>query len=105
MLILEITAPTIEYGLLVPVFVIFGAACVGVLVEALVPRGQRRTVQLFLTVVGVVAALAATLANWASGAEAVAAVDSLALDGPTYFLWTILLVLGGVSFLLFAERA
>jgi NADH-quinone oxidoreductase subunit N len=29
---LEITAPTIEYGLLVPVFVIFGAACVGVLV-------------------------------------------------------------------------
>src|SRR3712207_4750796 len=104
MLPFEITAPTIEYGLLTPVFVIFGAACLGVLAEALVPRGQRRTVQLFLTVVGIVAALEATLANWASGDEAVAAVDSLARDGPTYFLWTILLVLGGVSFLLFAER-
>ena len=102
---LEITAPTIEYGLLSPVFLIFGAACVGVLVEALVTRGQRRTVQLFLTVVGILAALAATVVNWASGDEAVAAVDSLALDGPTYFIWTILLVFGGVSFLLFAERA
>ena len=102
---LDITAPTIEYGLLTPVFLIFGAACAGVLAEALVPREQRRRVQLFLTVVGILAALAATVANWASGDEAVVAVDSLALDGPTYFIWTILLVFGGVSFLLFAERA
>src|SRR5918997_1814745 len=101
---LEFTAPTIEYGLLTPVFVVFGAACLGVLVEALVPRTQRRTVQLVLTVVAVLGALAATVVNWASGSEAVAAVDSLALDDPTYFLWTILLVLGGVSFLMFAER-
>ena len=102
--LLEITAPTIEYGLLVPVFLIFGAACAGVLVEALVPRGQRRSVQLLLTVVSILAALAATVSNWAGGREAVAAEESLALDGPTYFIWTILLVLGGVSFLLFAER-
>src|SRR5215210_1682451 len=104
MLPLDFTAPTIEYGLLSPIFVIFGAACVGVLAEALVPRGQRRTVQLFLTVLAILAALAATLANWAGGLETLAAVDSLALDGPTYFIWTILLVFGGVTFLLFAER-
>jgi NADH-quinone oxidoreductase subunit N len=102
---LDFTAPTIEYGLLTPIFLIFGAACAGVLAEALVPREQRRRVQLFLTVIGILAALAATVANWASGDEAVVAVDSLALDGPTYFIWTILLVFGGVSFLLFAERA
>jgi NADH-quinone oxidoreductase subunit N len=101
---LDITAPTIEYGLLTPVFVIFGAACLGVLAEALVPRERRRTVQLFLTVLAILAALAATVADWASGSEAVVAVDSLALDGPTYFLWTILLVLGGVCMLLFAVR-
>ncbi len=100
----EILAPVLEYGLLAPVFVIFGAACLGVLVEALVPRGSRRTVQLFVTVLAVGVALVATLLNWFGPADAVAAVGSLALDGPTYFIWTILLVLGGVSFLLFAER-
>src|ERR687897_86997 len=97
-------APVIEYGLLVPVFVIFGAACLGVLVEALVPRASRRTVQLFLTVLAILVALAATVLNWATGDESLAAVQSLALDGPTYFIWTILLVFGGMSFLLFAER-
>src|ERR671916_673306 len=97
-------APIIAYGLLVPVFVIFGAACVGVLVEALVPRASRRTVQLFVTVLAILAALVATVLNWAAGATGLAAVNSLALDGPTYFIWTILLVFGGVSFLLFAER-
>src|SRR5918998_1929183 len=97
-------APVIAYGLLVPVFVIFGAACVGVLVEALVPRASRRTVQLFVTVLAILAALVATVLNWAAGATGLAAVNSLALDGPTYFIWTILLVFGGVSFLLFAER-
>ena len=104
MLPLDFTAPVIEYGLLTPIFVVFGAACAGVLAEAVVPRGQRRTVQLFLTVLAVVAALAATLANWAGRSDSLAAVESLALDGPTYFIWTILLVLGGVTFLLFAER-
>ena len=101
---LEIAAPVIEYGLLAPVLVIFGAACVGVLVEALVPRASRRTVQLFVTVASILVALAATVLNWSTGEEGTAAVDSLALDGPTYFIWTILLVFGGVSFLLFAER-
>ena len=95
MLPLDIAAPVIEYGLLAPVLVIFGAACVGVLVEALVPRASRRTVQLFVTVASILVALAATVLNWSTGEEGTAAVDSLALDGPTYFIWTILLVFGG----------
>ena len=57
MLPLDITAPTIEYGLLMPVFLIFVGACLGVLVEALVPRDLRRTVQLFLTFLAIAAAL------------------------------------------------
>ena len=39
---MEITAPVIEYGLLMPVILIFAGACLGVLVEALVPRDLRR---------------------------------------------------------------
>ena len=32
-------------------------------------------------------------------------MDSLAIDGPTHFMWAILLVFGAVSLLLFAERS
>jgi NADH-quinone oxidoreductase subunit N len=101
---LEITAPTLEYGLLMPFLLLFAGACLGVLVEALVPRTLRRVTQLVLTALTIVAALAVTLLNWAAGRTAVVAVQSLALDGPTYFMWAILLVFGGVSILTFGER-
>ena len=48
---MEITAPTIEYGLLAPVLVIFAGACLGVLAEAVVPRELRRAVQIVITFV------------------------------------------------------
>ncbi len=102
---LEITAPTIEYGLLAPVLVIFGGACLGVLVEALAPREQRRVIQLVLTFVSIVAALAATVSNWAAGEnQGAVAMQALTVDGPTYFIWTLLLVFGALSLLMFAER-
>ena len=100
---MEITAPNIEYGLLAPVLLIFAGACVGVLAEAVAPREIRRVVQLVITFVSLAAALATTLLNWASGAQAVVAVDSLALDGPTYFMWTILLIFSAAALLMFAE--
>ena len=56
---LDISAPMIEYGLLMPILVIFIGACLGVLVEALVPRELRRTVQLFLTFLSIAAAFVA----------------------------------------------
>src|SRR6185295_16429363 len=100
---MEITAPNIEYGLLAPVLLIFAGACVGVLAEAVAPRESRRVVQLVITFVSLAAALATTLLNWASGAQAVVAVDSLALDGPTYFMWTIVIIFSAASMLMFAE--
>ena len=39
--LLEIAAPTIEYRLLGPVLIVFVGACLGVLIEALVPRHLR----------------------------------------------------------------
>jgi NADH-quinone oxidoreductase subunit N len=100
---LEITAPHIEYGLLAPVLVIFVGACVGVLSEALVPREMRRVVHMVITPVSLAIALAATLLNWASGVKGLVAVGSLAIDGPTYFMWTILIIFSGAALLLFAE--
>ena len=43
--------PKIEYTELAPLLVVFGAACVGVLVEAFLPRPLRHLVQLAITVV------------------------------------------------------
>ena len=100
---MEITAPTIEYGLLAPILIVFAGACLGVLAEAVVPRELRRAVQLVVTFASLGLALATTLLNWAAGAEAVVAAESLALDGPTYFMWTIVIIFGAASLLMFAE--
>jgi NADH-quinone oxidoreductase subunit N len=100
---MEITAPKIEYGLLTPVLVIFAAACLGVLAEALAPREIRRVVQLVIAFVSLALALVTTVLNWAAGDEAVVAVNSLALDGPTYFMWTILIIFSAAALLMFAE--
>jgi NADH-quinone oxidoreductase subunit N len=101
---LDIQAPVIEYGLLAPFIVIFAGACIGVLVEALAARPSRRVIQLVVTFLSIALSLAATLLNWAGEKDSLAAVGSLAMDGPTYFIWTILLVFAAVSLLMFAER-
>ena len=43
-----IAAPTIGYALLLPFIIIFAAACVGVLAEAVVPRDLRRAAQILI---------------------------------------------------------
>ena len=105
-------APSIEYGLLSPVLIVAGVAIVGVLVEAFAPRARRYVIQVGLALVGVVGALVATiivgvnLPSLAGGAAEgqIGAAGSIAVDGPSIFLWGLLLVLALVSVLLFAER-
>ncbi|MGI3784779.1 MAG: NADH-quinone oxidoreductase subunit NuoN [Janthinobacterium lividum] len=99
-----IAAPTIGYALLLPFIVVFAAACLGVLAEAVVPRDLRRAAQILIALLAVVVALVITLLNWSSGGDVVVGVASVAVDGPTSFIWTILLVFGAVSFGMFAER-
>ena len=101
---MEITAPSIEYGLLMPFILVFAGACLGVLVEAFVPRGSRRGAQLTIVYASIAAALFMTLKNWAGQPAKVAAEGSVAIDGPTYFMWVILLIFGAISFLLIADR-
>lgn len=109
---MEFTKPTIEYAELWPVLVVLGVACLGVVVEAFVPRHLRFPTQVGLTLVGLAVALGGTvlvgldLPKVADGAAwgGIAAEGALVVDGPSVYLWGLLLVfsIGGV--LLFAER-
>ena len=107
----EFSKPTIEYGLISPLLVVFGTAIVGVLVEAFVARRARYVVQTVLALVGVVGALVATvlvafdLAPATAGSRGRIAVEgAIAVDGPTVFIWGTILALSVISVMLFAER-
>jgi len=103
-------SPTIEYADLWPLLVVLGAACVGIVVEALVPRGRRFATQTGLTLAGLGVALVGTVVvgvRLPAGEAArgvIASEGALAIDGPSLVLWgmTLVLALGGA--LLFAER-
>ena len=108
----EFEQPTVEYAKILPLLVVFGGAIVAVLVEAFVPRAWRYRVQLGIAVLTLLGALAATV-DLAAGLDEVAdgaargtlAVEgAVVVDGPSVFLWGLLLVLSLVSALLFGER-
>jgi NADH-quinone oxidoreductase subunit N len=108
----EFQKPSIDYGLLSPLLVVFGTALLGVLVEAFVARRSRYLVQTLLALVGIVAALVATVlvathldpVGTSAGRGRVAVGGAIAVDGPTVFIWGTILALSLVSVLLFAER-
>ncbi len=101
---LEITAPHLEYGLLMPFILVFAGACLGVVVEAVVPRTARFGSQAVVAFLAIAIAIVMVIFNWQGGKHGITALGSVAIDGPTYFLWLILLVLGGMSLMVFAER-
>ncbi len=100
---MDVKLPPIDYGALLPMLILFGAACVGVLVEVMVPRRLRNGVQLTLALLSIVAALIAVIVE--RGARIVTIGGAVAVDGPTLFLQGTLLVFGGVSLLLIGERS
>ncbi|MEU7292041.1 NADH-quinone oxidoreductase subunit NuoN [Streptomyces exfoliatus] len=104
----KIQAPHIEYTQLSPVLIVIGAAILGVLVEAFVPRKARYHSQLFLSVVALVAAFAAIVALAAGGYGStkaqIAAMGAIAVDGPALFLQGTILLASVVAIFTFAER-
>jgi alcohol dehydrogenase len=68
-----IPAPTIEYGTLAPLLVVFGAACIGVLIEAFAPRYLRKSFHVPLTLLSLAGAFALVLVQIAklSGAKTI----------------------------------
>ncbi|MEV4998879.1 NADH-quinone oxidoreductase subunit NuoN [Streptomyces niveus] len=104
----KIQAPKIEYAQLAPVLIVLGAAVVGILLEAFVPRKGRYYAQLFLSVVALAAAFAAVVALAAGGYGStkahLAAMGAIAVDGPALFLQGVILLTAVVAVFTFAER-
>ncbi|HEY9408268.1 MAG TPA: NADH-quinone oxidoreductase subunit NuoN [Jiangellaceae bacterium] len=95
-------APSIEYAELLPIIIVFGAAVVGVLVEAFAPRATRHPIQIVLALVALVAAFVQVVRL--SGTEVIGAEGSVAIDGPALFIQGTILVLAAISVFFFAER-
>ncbi|MEU1374326.1 NADH-quinone oxidoreductase subunit NuoN [Streptomyces triculaminicus] len=104
----RIPGPHIEYAQLSPTLIVLGAALLGVLAEAFLPRRTRHHAQLLLTVVGLAAAFAAVIAlaagGYAGDKARIAAMGAVAVDGPALFLQGTILLVGLVAAFTFAER-
>lgn len=100
-----IHAPALSLAALAPLLFVFGAACIGVLVEAFVPRDSRHPVQVALALVGTLGALVTTLLLGLDGKHEITAGGALAVDGAGLFLQAMITGFGALAILLFAERA
>src|SRR3954469_23409499 len=98
-----IHAPDLSLTALAPLLFVFCAACVGVLVEAVVPRDSRHPVQVALALVGTLGAFVSTLLL--AGTREITAGGALAVDGAGLFLQAMISGFGALAILLFAERA
>ncbi|MCL2535393.1 MAG: NADH-quinone oxidoreductase subunit NuoN [Nocardiaceae bacterium] len=95
-------APSIEYSQLSPMIIVFAVAVVGVLVEAFAPRRARYRTHVVLALGGLGAAFVAVVAL--AGTRNLAAVGSVAIDGPTLFLQGTILLVSILAVLLIADR-
>jgi len=110
--VVTIDTPQIEYSLVAPLLIVLGAATLGVLVEAFAPRQRRYLIQTVLALLGLLAAGVDTvlvardlgILGGTSNTGKVVAEGALAIDGPSLFLWMLVIGLSLLSVLLFAER-
>ncbi|MEU6719515.1 NADH-quinone oxidoreductase subunit NuoN [Nonomuraea sp. NPDC046802] len=102
----SIPAPTIEYGTLAPLLVVFGAAVIGVLVEAFAPRYLRKSIHVPLTLLSLFGAFALVLVQVLRGqvSTVASAMGAVAVDGPALFIWGVILVLSFVCVLLINDE-
>src|SRR6202020_415699 len=103
---LPVPTPSVEYGLLSPIFIVFGVAVVGVLVEAFLPRRARYGAQVLLALGGLIAAFAAVIvvARQLDPPGRTAVLHALAVDGPTLLLQGAILLVAVLAVIFFAER-
>jgi NADH-quinone oxidoreductase subunit N len=103
-----ISAPHIEYLQLSPMLAVFGAALVGVLAEAFVPRKHRYAAQVGIALAGLAASfgliLYLALDGYATSKADLAAMGAVAVDGPSLFLQGVITLVAVVAVLQYAER-
>ena len=97
-----IKAPSISYAALAPILIVLGAACLGVLAEAMVPRAHRAHAQVAITLAALLASLIDLIIIHST--STVTASGALSIDGMSLFLQGTILVLAAMSVLLIAER-
>jgi NADH-quinone oxidoreductase subunit N len=102
-----VQVPLIDYNAVLPVLIIFGAACVSVLVEAFASKRSRFGVQVGLSLVAIVAA-GGWLIKYAVSDAPAAGVKTfsgaISIDRPALFLWGTLLALAVGAVLLISDR-
>ena len=96
-------APSISYSALMPILIVLGAACVGVLFEALLPRPARYPAQVGLTVAALIASLIDVISLHDRSMTTVS--GAVAIDGVSLFIQGTILILAALSVLLIADRA
>jgi NADH-quinone oxidoreductase subunit N len=110
---LEFTAPSVDYRATLPMLIVFGAALVGVLVEAFASRDRRFGLQAALTLVGLIGGLLAVVAQAATGKVVETAgiarqdgvvLGSIVIDKPALFLQGTILALSILATLTMTER-
>ncbi|KAA0021642.1 NADH-quinone oxidoreductase subunit NuoN [Antrihabitans cavernicola] len=95
-------APSIEWGMLSPMLIVFGVGVIGVLVEAFLPRDSRYLCHLVLGIGGLAAAFVAVVLL--HGSRGFAVSGAVAIDGPTLFLQGTILLVGILTIMIVAER-
>jgi NADH-quinone oxidoreductase subunit N len=101
--LVQVNAPSIAYGLVMPMLIVFGAGVVGVLVEAFVPRSARYATQVAVSLAGLVAAFVAVVLA-ADDAKGATLAKAVVVDAPTLFLQGTILVMSVLAVLTMAER-
>jgi NADH-quinone oxidoreductase subunit N len=110
-----ITTPHVDYVALLPILIVLGAAILGVIAEAVVPRAERFSVQVGITLLGLLGAVGSVW-GLASGGRSMLTTPSprgndipfagsLAIDKAGLFIQGTVLVLAIMAALLMAERS
>ena len=103
-LALEIQIPALDYLALGPLLILFGGACLGMLIEAFATRRSRPFLQFWVSLIALVAALVTVVRAANNSPRGFTADTAIAVDGPALFLQGTIVVLGMVALLLLGER-
>ena len=97
--------PSVDWFALTPIVIIFGAAIIGVLVEAFAPKGSRRFINIALSLIAVVTALVVVCLRWAGLQSGSSLVGEYIDDPLTAATQAVLLLVAFVSLLVMADRS
>src|SRR3954468_2150527 len=107
-----IKTPSIAYHALAPILIVLGAALLGVIVEAVLPRRERFAAQIVVTVAGLIGALIAVGLLHSTHLTTPSPVGpnekffgALSVDGAGLFLQGTILALALMATLLISERS